>query len=102
MAKLLMELGGIFFLIGSTVDVVVAYLYDPAVANISPAILAAANLSSSLLWFVDSLFYIAADCIIYSLFRSPMRYVARCVRSNVELPRVVTLRDDNAASKLHV
>ena len=40
-AKLLIDLGGIFFLTGSTVDVVMSYLYDPAIANISPAALAA-------------------------------------------------------------
>ena len=103
MAKLLISLGGIFFLIGCTVDVVMSYLYDPAVANISPTVLAAANLSSSVLWFVDSLLYIAADCMIYSLFRRPIKCFALCVRSKVELPRVITPSvDDNASPKLHV
>lgn len=102
MAKLLMSLGGIFFLIGCTVDVVMSYLSDPAVANISPAVLAAANLSSSVLWFVDSLLYIAADCMIYSLFRRPTKCFALCVRNKVELPRVITPGDDNASPKLHV
>jgi len=100
-AKIFMDLGAILFLVGSTVDVVVSYLYEPAIGNLSPGTLAATNLLSSILWFCDALLYIAADCVIYSLFRRPVRCFAVCEQRKIELPTIISTReDDNASSKL--
>ena len=103
LARTLMELGGILFLCGCSVDVIMSWLYDPEISNISAATLSWGNLVSALLWLIDSILYTLSECILYRLYWRPVRVFALCVQSRVELPRVVVQRDDDATGgKLHV
>eukprot|EP00562_Extubocellulus_spinifer_P023484 CAMPEP_0178630722 /NCGR_PEP_ID=MMETSP0698-20121128/10636_1 /TAXON_ID=265572 /ORGANISM="Extubocellulus spinifer, Strain CCMP396" /LENGTH=379 /DNA_ID=CAMNT_0020270117 /DNA_START=116 /DNA_END=1255 /DNA_ORIENTATION=+ len=102
-ARVLMELGGVLFLMGCTVDVVMSWLYDPEVSNMSAVSLAWGNLVSALLWLIDSICYLISECISYRLYRRSVGLFVRWVRSRAELPRVIVQRDEDAAAgKLHV
>lgn len=74
-AEAFMSLGLLLFAAGSLIDVVMSYLYDPELSNISTLTLARCNLASSLLWLLDAIFYMTADFILYSV---PGKIVRLC------------------------
>ena len=70
-ARCFVSLGILLFLMGSILDCVISYLYDPELQSeniISKVTLAACNFSSSALWFADAFFYVWADCLIFGVF----------------------------------
>jgi hypothetical protein len=58
-----MSAGDVLFVIGSLIDVGISYFESPATTNRTWRRLAAWDVTSSSLWFVDSILYILADVI---------------------------------------
>jgi len=72
----IMFLGTLFFVIGTCMDAVLSYFYDPEFMHgidphgrldISDLALARSDLTSSILWNLDAICYIIADILIYGL-----------------------------------
>ena len=69
-ARRLIACGMMLFLMGSILDCVISYLYDPELVSnniLSELTLSWCNLSSNLLWNVDAIFYVMADCLLFSV-----------------------------------
>lgn len=111
-SRCLMSVGVLLFLMGSVLDCVISYLYDPELLTdniISEVTLTACNLSSSVLWFIDAILYIWADCLIFSIFtklvkifqsarrRLPQRTLhRRAISSQLSMPLVPPPRRNNS------
>ena len=65
--EMLTRLGDVLFLLGSLIDTILSYLYDPELSSISAFQLAQWNLLSNALWFLDAALYLLADCTTYNI-----------------------------------
>ena len=72
-ARRLIACGMMLFLMGSILDCVISYLYNPILAHdhiLSDLSLSWCNLLSTLLWNVDAIFYVMADFLLFSLYNT--------------------------------
>lgn len=70
-SRRLIACGMMLFLMGSILDCVISYLYNPTLAHdhiLSDLSLSWCNLLSTLLWNVDAIFYVMADFLLFSVY----------------------------------
>jgi len=66
-AGVLTEAGAFLFLLGCLIDVSLSWLSDPHLLALAPSTLAWGNLASALLWLLDAVLYVSADCLLHFL-----------------------------------
>jgi hypothetical protein len=73
----IMMIGTLLFIIGTLMDCVISYIYDPQVLheidrnkaiNVNDVVLAICDVTSSIFWNVDAILYIVADVLVYRLY----------------------------------